>query len=225
MAYKTPDRVLETSTTTGTGALTLLGALSAAWQTFSSAVGNANTCPYLITAVNEDGNPTGEWECGIGTYATSGNTLTRTTVTSSSNAGSAVSFSAGTKRVAVGLHDRVLSSGMLPRGKRVVATGSTLFESDRGSFFVCTAAATFTMPSTLVEYWSCRFAMLADANLTLSSSSKFIHRGNATASSIAFSTASQKIGSHALVECIDVDGAGTLKYIVSNLGGTTATIS
>ena len=89
MALVVKDRVRETSTTTGTGTLTLAGAVTG-FQTFSSAIGNTNTTYYTIT----NG---AEWEAGIGTVAAG--TLARTTVLSSSNAGSAVTFSAGTKDV------------------------------------------------------------------------------------------------------------------------------
>jgi hypothetical protein len=89
MALVVKDRVRETSTTTGTGTLTLAGAVSG-FQTFSSAIGNANTTYYTIT----NG---AEWEVGIGTVAAG--TLARTTVLASSNAGSAVNFTAGTKDV------------------------------------------------------------------------------------------------------------------------------
>ena len=89
MALVVKDRVRETSTTTGTGTLTLAGAVTG-FQTFSSAIGNTNTTYYTIT----NG---AEWEVGIGTVAAG--TLARTTVLASSNAGSAVTFSAGTKDV------------------------------------------------------------------------------------------------------------------------------
>jgi hypothetical protein len=94
MALVLADRVKETTTTTGTGTVTLLGA-STGFQSFA-AVGDANTTYYAIVA--QTGT---EWEVGIGTYATSGTTLARTVVLSSSNSGSAVSFSAGTKDVFV----------------------------------------------------------------------------------------------------------------------------
>ena len=89
MALVVKDRVRETSTTTGTGTLTLAGAVTG-FQTFSSAIGNTNTTYYTITNGSE-------WETGIGTVGAG--TLTRTTVLASSNAGSAVTFSAGTKDV------------------------------------------------------------------------------------------------------------------------------
>jgi hypothetical protein len=88
------DRVKETTTTTGTGTLTLAGAATG-FQGFSS-IGNANTTFYAITDTGA-----GDWEVGIGTYTASGSTLSRDTVLSSSNAGSAVNFAAGTKEVFV----------------------------------------------------------------------------------------------------------------------------
>jgi len=92
MALILADRVRETSTTVSTGTLTLAGAV-ANFQSFA-AIGNTNTTYYTI--VNRSAS---EWEVGIGTYTTSGTTLSRDTVLSSSNAGSLVNFSAGTKDV------------------------------------------------------------------------------------------------------------------------------
>ena len=88
------DRVKETSTTTGTGTFTLAGAVDG-FQSFA-AIGNANTTFYTIAL--QGGT---EWEVGIGTYTSSGTTLSRDTILSSSNSGSAVDFSAGTKDVFV----------------------------------------------------------------------------------------------------------------------------
>lgn len=101
MAFVYKDRVMETTTTTGTGTLTLAGAVTG-FQSYS-AVGDGNTCSSTIEAIDVNGVPTGEWETSIGTYTASGTTLTRTTVLASSNSGSAVTFSAGTKRVYVTL--------------------------------------------------------------------------------------------------------------------------
>jgi len=96
MALVLADRVKETTTTTGTGTVTLLGA-STGYQSFA-VVGNANTTYYTIA-----GQTTSEWEVGIGTYTLSGTTLARTTVLANSSATqpSALSFSAGTKDVFV----------------------------------------------------------------------------------------------------------------------------
>jgi hypothetical protein len=93
MALILKDRVKETTAVTSTGTATLLGAV-AGYQSFS-AIGNGNTCYYTIAA--QAGT---EWEVGIGTY-TSPDQLSRDTVLSSSNSGSLVNFSAGTKDVFV----------------------------------------------------------------------------------------------------------------------------
>ena len=94
MALVINDRVKETSTTTGTGALTFAGAVSG-FETFSAGIGNSSTTYYAI--VNTD-TPT-EWEVGLGTLAGDSSTITRTTPISSSNSDSAVDFGAGTKEI------------------------------------------------------------------------------------------------------------------------------
>ena len=93
MALVLADRVRETSTTTGTGSVVLAGAYPS-FQSFLAAIGNGNSTYYAISNLS-----LGEWEVGIGTYTSSGNTLSRTTVLSSSNSGSLVNFSAGSKDV------------------------------------------------------------------------------------------------------------------------------
>jgi hypothetical protein len=92
MALIVKDRVKETTTTTGTTNFTLGGA-SSGFQTFA-VIGNGNTTYYAIAD-----QTTGDWEVGIGTYSTTGPTLSRDTVLESSNAGSKVSFAAGSKDV------------------------------------------------------------------------------------------------------------------------------
>lgn len=96
MAFIIADRVKETTTTAGTGTVTLDGA-SAGFQSFAI-IGNSNTTYYCIAA--QTGT---EWEVGIGTYTSSGTTLARTTVFSNSSGTqpSALSFSAGPKDVFV----------------------------------------------------------------------------------------------------------------------------
>jgi hypothetical protein len=96
MALVLADRVKETTTTAGTGTITLDGATTG-FQSFA-VVGNGNTTYYSI--VGQTGN---EWEVGVGTYTSSGTLLARTTVLSNS-AGTqptALTFSAGTKDVFV----------------------------------------------------------------------------------------------------------------------------
>ena len=84
MALIVKDRVKETTTTTGTGTVTLAGA-STGFQSFA-AIGNGNTTYYAITSGND-------YEVGLGTYTASGTTLSRTTILESSNSGSAITLS------------------------------------------------------------------------------------------------------------------------------------
>ena len=93
MALVVKDRVKETTATTGTGTLTLAGALTG-FQSFSSALSDGDTTYYAIFE-----SSTGEWEVGLGTFTSSGTTLARTTVLASSNSGSAVNLTAGSAEV------------------------------------------------------------------------------------------------------------------------------
>jgi hypothetical protein len=96
MAFVIADRVRETSTTTGTGNFTLAGAVTG-YQTFDSALDTGDTTYYTIA--DQSG---ANWEVGIGTF-TSPATIARTTILSSSNSGSVVTFGAGTKDVFISL--------------------------------------------------------------------------------------------------------------------------
>jgi hypothetical protein len=129
MAFVLADRVQETSTTTGTGTITLAGAVSG-YQSFS-AVGDGNSTYYGIVNAN------GEWENGIGTYTSSGTTLSRATVLSSSNSGSLVNFTAGTKDVFVNY----------PAERAVFALGAGV-NSTTGSIYV--NKTTITEDTTLI---------------------------------------------------------------------------
>lgn len=91
------DRIKETSATTGTGDIALGGA-SLGFKTFASRCAVGDTVYYALQAVDGAGAPSGDWECGLGTYSAA-NTLTRTTVLASSNADAAVNLAAGTKQV------------------------------------------------------------------------------------------------------------------------------
>lgn len=92
MALVLADRVLETTTSTGSGTITLAGAKQG-YQSFA-VVGNGNQTYYTIASQSQ-------WEVGIGTYTASGTTLSRDTVLSSSSSGAKVTFSAGAKDVFV----------------------------------------------------------------------------------------------------------------------------
>ncbi len=93
MALVINDRVKETTTTTGTGAVSLGGAVTG-FETFAAGIGNSNTVYYCIAHQDQ-----AEFEVGLGTLDGDSSDLTRTTIISSSNSDSAVDFSAGTKDV------------------------------------------------------------------------------------------------------------------------------
>jgi len=92
MPYVIKDRVKSTTTTTGTGTYTL-GSAATGFQDFS-VIGDANQTYYCCT----DGT---DWELGLGTYTSSGTTLSRDTILASSNSGDAVNWSAGTRDIYV----------------------------------------------------------------------------------------------------------------------------
>lgn len=131
MAFITADRVKDTSTTTGTGNITVSGSAPFGYRTFSTVLSVADTFYYAI-----QGQSTAEWEIGVGTYAST-NQFARTTVLASSASGSAVSFSSGTKNVFITLAaTRTLqlnpsdtpTAGSVPYG-----TGSTLAYTSVGT--------------------------------------------------------------------------------------------
>ena len=93
MALVINNRVRETTSTTGTGAVTLGGAVDG-FQTFAAGIGNSNTTYYAISL-----NSANEWEVGLGTLNGDSSTLTRTTVLQSSNSDAAVDFAAGAKEI------------------------------------------------------------------------------------------------------------------------------
>ena len=127
MAAKYADRVKETSTTTGTGTITLAGAATG-YQTFLAGIGNTNQCYYAI----ENG---AEWEIGIGTVGSS--TLTRDAVFSSSNSNALVNFSAGTKNVFCTLPATEISNPTaiqtIGGALTSVASGGSLSVTDAGN--------------------------------------------------------------------------------------------
>jgi hypothetical protein len=86
MAFAYADRVQENTTTSGTGTITLGGAVTG-YQAFSSAFSTSVDVYYGIS------DSSGDWETGIGTYSSGADTLSRNTVLSSSNSGALVSFS------------------------------------------------------------------------------------------------------------------------------------
>jgi hypothetical protein len=125
------DRVLETSTSTGTGAFTLGGAVQD-YVSFSTGIGANNTTYYTIVNPN-----TGEWETGLGTLNSPVTTLTRTTVYRSSTGGTAVSFTSGTKLV---FCDYLADRAVYENADGVLQIGAT--------------GTAFSVPNTVAVFYS-----------------------------------------------------------------------
>jgi len=107
MAFVIADRVKETTTTTGTGTITLAGAVTN-FETFTANLSNSDTTYYAI--VDSTNNA---FEVGLGTFTASGTTLARSVI-ASSNSNNLVNFGAGTKEVFI----------TIPASKLVVEDGS-----------------------------------------------------------------------------------------------------
>lgn len=117
MPHITADRVRETTTTTGTGNVTVLGAESG-YLAFSARLANNDTCFYCISH-----RTAAEFEVGLGTYVSATPAIARTNVIASSNGDAAVNFSAGTK-------DVFLTSPAIAQDSGVLATAPSANQND-----------------------------------------------------------------------------------------------
>lgn len=123
------DRVMETTTSTGTGDIALSAAVPG-FQRFSAVMVVGDTCEYSIFETDAAGTPTGAWETGLGTYSAT-NTLTRSVVQGSSNAGAAVNFASGFKWVMLSENAQTLRNiGLTTLSKvSLLANSSTIIFS------------------------------------------------------------------------------------------------
>ena len=171
MALVINDRVKETSTTTGTGTLSLAGAVTG-FETFVAGIGNSNTTYYaIVNTVNA------EFEVGLGTVTdASPDTLARTTIISSSNSDSAVDFAAGTKNVFC----------TLPASKSVILDASGNIVANNGSNLTALNAsnlASGTVANARLDAQLQDVAGLAvtDGNIIVGDGSNFVAENGATA--------------------------------------------
>ena len=177
MALVLADRVRETTSSTGTTAVTLGGAYTG-FQTFLAGIGNSNSTYYTIANV-----VSGEWEVGIGTYTASGNTLSRTTVLASSNAGSLVVFTSGTKDVFV---TQPAERAVYVVGSNVVAENSaTVPNSLLANSTLTLGATTLTLGATTTSV----------ASLTLTSAAVNGTLGATTPSTVAATSVTASLDS------------------------------
>jgi hypothetical protein len=145
MVFVINDRVKETTSTTGTGTVTLSGA-QLGFQSFSSGIGASNSTYYTIALGNE-------WEVGIGSL-TNATTFTRDSVISSSNASSLVSFSAGVKDIFCALPAEYTPSPSMLAQAFVNTHATTISETQTIQSGVLagpvTVTSTLTVTGTLV---------------------------------------------------------------------------
>ena len=145
MGFKTADRVLDTTTSTGVGTITLANSAPTGYRTFGSAIQLGEVCCYCIVGG-------AEWEVGLGTLATS-TRLKRNRVLASSNSGSRVNFASGTKSVFVSHsgHREFGGPAFLATLTRTIAntvTETTLFGTE-GSGSLGFAAGSFFLGRTI----------------------------------------------------------------------------
>lgn len=158
------DRIKETSTTSGTGTLTLAGA-AAGFRSFAD-IGDANTTYYAIVDATA-----GTWEVGIGTYTASGTTLSRDTILSnSSGTTAAIDFAANTKDVFV----------TYPANKAVYGDASDIayeasFAASNGIFLNAnTVATSLTLPTNYNGLSSGNVTLNTGITVTVPTSARWV---------------------------------------------------
>ena len=148
MAYLRPYRVAENATTTGTGAITLDGAVTG-YLAFAAELANADTATIVIEAVDAAGRPTGAWEICDSTF-TAPATLSRGNIRDSSAGGSRIDFAAGNKRVfAINPRDLVDLGSADLIGTLPVAKGGTGVTTSTGTTSVVLSNSPVLVTPTL----------------------------------------------------------------------------
>jgi len=165
------NRVQETSTTAGTGTLSLAGAVSG-YVTFNSSFTNGDVVFYTI----DDG--LGNWEIGAGTIGTG--TLARTTVIESSNSNALVPFGSGSKRVFCTAPSRALLPDQASNSGKVLTTNGTL-----PAWTTPTSGTVTAVSVTSANGFAGTSSGGATPALTLSTSVTGVLKGNGTAISAA----------------------------------------
>ncbi|CAN5335283.1 hypothetical protein BH10ACI2_BH10ACI2_21050 [soil metagenome] len=168
------DRVQDTSTTTGTGSLTLSGTAPSGYVAFDTAFGHPNDSNILFSYKIALG---AEWETGLG-YLSAATTLVRFAVKKSSNANAAVSFSAGTKVVSCDWISFLADRRPL-RVLSITSSGTPTANTDNYDFIEITAQAadiasmSTNLTGTPIKGETKQFAITGTAARSVVWSSKF----------------------------------------------------
>mgnify|MGYP003145179015 FL=1 len=145
MAFVLNDRVKQTSTSTGTGTINLSASAETGFETFVAGIGDTNSTFYCIS---HDG--TSEFEVGIGTVTDAGtDTLSRTTIISSSNSDNLVDFTAGTKTVFCTYPAKRAPSASMTATTYVTTHASTLSDTQTIDSGVLAGPVTITGTQTV----------------------------------------------------------------------------
>lgn len=214
MAFIRADRVKDTTTTTGTGAVTVSGTAPTGFRTFSAVCSTNDTIPYCIAGG-------AEWEVGIGTYSAT-NEITRTTILASSNGGSAVNFSAGTKDVFItkpAAYD-ILQAGNIGVAASVSSNALTVsLKGANGSDPSVTNPVFLTFRNaTATSGASDTIAVTSATSITLSSGSSLGVVGTASLWLVAFNdSGTVRLG---LVNCLS--GGSVMPLAQHAIGSSTA---
>jgi hypothetical protein len=219
MAFVTADRVKETTTTTGSGTLTLAGAATG-FQSFA-VIGTGNTTYYAI--IDSTNNV---WETGLGTYTAAGTTLARTTVfANSSGTTSALVLAAGTKEVIctqpaqTAITSDVTILGGNNAGKQApsgtTAIGSGALSSASFNAINTTAVGKGALSGSLTGASNCAIGFNAGANMS-TGASNFV-AGNGTGISLSSGSSNTLVGASAGG---GVSGNSSNVMIGASAGGT-----
>jgi len=177
MALIIADRVRETSTTTGTGSISLAGAVTG-YRAFSSVLSTNDTTYYCIA---DQGGA--NWEVGLGTF-TSPSTLARTTILSSSNSGSIVTFTAGTKDVFI----------TQPAGRTFLNTGGSISGAISVAGQITSTSGGFVFPDSTVQTTAASGSMVyPGAGIAVSTGSAWSTSLTAPSGSIVGTTDTQTL--------------------------------
>ena len=209
MTLVVKDRVKETTSTTGTGTLTLGGA-SAGFQSFS-VIGDGNTTYYAIVDITN-----GVWEVGVGTYTASGTTLSRDTVLDSSNSGSLVNFGAGNKDVFVTFPAETsqVSAATLTTYEFVATSGQTAFTGADANG----ATLTYIPPDIIVTLNGVRLRPGDDFTATDGSTVTLL-AGATTGDELVIDA----FGSFAIADVVSASAGGTFQNNITVNGTVDAT--